>query len=161
MIGLQSDQLVADVPCELLSAGNSFIFVPVDRPATVDQAHLDMAVFEQVVKDRSTPTCVFVFAATDTGAYSRMFGPQLGVPEDPATGSATGPLAFFMMKYGLAQSGDGTRFVSEQGAQMGRNSFLHVHVHGEMGADGIEVGGHVAELAKAIMRIPDPSVVTA
>jgi trans-2,3-dihydro-3-hydroxyanthranilate isomerase len=161
MLGLQSDQLVADVPCELLSAGNSFIFVAVDRPATVDQARLDMAVCEQIVKDRSTPTCVFVFAATETGAYSRMFGPQLGVAEDPATGSATGPLALFMMKYGLAQSGDGTRFVSEQGTQMGRQSFLHVHVHGERGAGGIEVGGHVAELAKAVMRIPAPLVVTA
>jgi trans-2,3-dihydro-3-hydroxyanthranilate isomerase len=157
MLGLQSDQLVPNVPCEVLSAGNSFIFVAVDRPATVDQARLDMAVFEQIVKDSAMPTSVFVFAATDTGAYSRMFAPELGVVEDPATGSATGPLALFMMKYGLAQGGDGTRFVSEQGTKMGRQSFLHVHVHGERGAGGIEVGGHVAELAKAVMRIPAPS----
>jgi trans-2,3-dihydro-3-hydroxyanthranilate isomerase len=156
MFGLQSDQLVANVPCEVLSAGNPFIFVAVDRPATVDQARFDMALFEQIVKDRSTPTSVFVFAATDTGAYSRMFGPQLGVVEDPATGSATGPLALLMMKYGLAQSGDGTRFVSEQGTKMGRQSFLHVQVHGERGAGGIEVGGHVAEVAKAVMHIPSP-----
>jgi trans-2,3-dihydro-3-hydroxyanthranilate isomerase len=90
-----------------------------------------------------------------------MFGPQLGVAEDPATGGATGPLALFMMKYGLAQSGDGTRFISEQGTKMGRQSFLHVHVHGERGAGGIDVGGHVVELAKAVMRIPAPSLVTA
>ena len=153
MVGLESHHLVADVPCEALSAGIPFIFVAVDCPATVDQARLDMAVFEQIVKHRSTPTCVFVFAPTDTGAYSRMFGPQLGVAEDPATGSATGPLALFMLKYGLAQGGDGTRFVSEQGTQMGRRSFLYVHVHGEMGADGIEVGGHVAEVAKAVISI--------
>jgi len=161
MLGLQSDQLVADVPCELLSAGNAFIFVTVDCPATVDLARLDTAVFEQLVKDRSTPASVFVFAATDTGAYSRMFGPQLGVAEDPATGSATGPLALFMMKYGLAQSGDGTRFVCEQGTKMGRQSFLHVRVNGERGAAGIEVGGHVVELAQCVMRISVPSVATA
>jgi trans-2,3-dihydro-3-hydroxyanthranilate isomerase len=161
ILGLQLHQLVADVPCELLSAGNSIIFVAVDNPAAVDQARLDSAVFEQVVKDRSTPTCVFVFAATGTGAYSRMFAPQLGIVEDPATGSAAGPLALFMMKYNLARSGDGTRFVSEQGTKMGRRSLLHVNVHGEMGAGGIEVGGHVAELATAVMRIPAPSVVTA
>jgi trans-2,3-dihydro-3-hydroxyanthranilate isomerase len=161
MLGFQSDRLVANVPCELLSAGNPMIFVAVDSPATVDRARLDSAVFEQIVKDRSTPTCVFVFAPTETGAYSRMFGPQLGVVEDPATGSATGPLALFMMKYGLARSGDGTRFVCEQGTQMGRRSLLHVNVHGEMGAGGIEVGGHVAELATAVMRIADPSVVIA
>jgi trans-2,3-dihydro-3-hydroxyanthranilate isomerase len=149
MLGLQSNQLVANVPCEILSAENSFIFVAVDRPATVDQARFDMAVFEQIVKDRSTPTSVFIFAATDTGAYSRMFGSELG------------PLALFMMKYGLAQKRDGTRFVSEQGTKMGRQSLLHVHVHGESGADGIEVGGHVAELAKAVMRIPAQSAAPA
>jgi trans-2,3-dihydro-3-hydroxyanthranilate isomerase len=161
MLGLQSHQLVAGIPCELLSAGNPNIFVAVDTPATVDLARLDVAAFEQIVKGRSTPTCVFVFAATDTGAYSRMFAPQLGITEDPATGSATGPLAFFMMKYGLARSADGTRFVSEQGTQMGRRSFLHVSVHGKMGGGGIEVGGHVAELATSVMRIPGPSVAAA
>lgn len=161
MVGLEPDQLLAGVPCELLSAGNAFIFIAVDSPATVDQVRLDMSVFEQIVEDRSTPTQVFVFAASDTGAYSRMFGPQIGVAEDPATGSATGPLAAFMMKHGLAGSADGTRFVSEQGTKMGRQSFLHVHVHGERGADGIEVGGHVTELAKGVMRIPAPSTVTA
>ena len=109
--------------------------------------------------DVSTPTSAFVFAATDKGAYSRMFGPQLGVAEDPATGSATGPLALFMIRYGLAQGGDGARFVSEQGTQMGRQSFLHIQVHGEKGAGGIEVGGHVAELANAVMRIPVPATV--
>jgi trans-2,3-dihydro-3-hydroxyanthranilate isomerase len=153
MVSLESNQLVAGVPCELLSAGNAFIFIAVDSPATVDEARLDMAVFEQIVKDRSAPTHVFVFAAIDTGAYSRMFGPQIGVAEDPATGSATGPLAIFMMKHGLAAGADGTRFVSEQGTKMGRQSFLHVHVHGEKGAGGIEVGGHVADLAKGVMTL--------
>ena len=153
MVRLQSDKLVANVPCELLSAGNAFIFIAVNRSEAVDEARLDMAVFEEIARDRSTPTQVFVFAPTDAGAYSRMFGPQIGIAEDPATGSATGPLALFMMKYGLAQSADGTRFVSEQGTQMGRQSFLYVHVHGEKGAGGIDVGGHVAELAKGVMSI--------
>jgi len=161
MVGLETDQLLADVPCELLTAGNAFIFIAVDRPATVDLARLDLPVFEEIVKGRATPTQVFVFAVTNTGAYSRMFGPQIGVAEDPATGSATGPLALFMMKHGLAKSADGTRLVSEQGTQMGRQSFLHVYVHGERGGGGIDVGGHVAELARGVMSIPAPSLVTA
>jgi trans-2,3-dihydro-3-hydroxyanthranilate isomerase len=66
---------------------------------------------------------VDVFRTTPLeGAYSRMFGPQLGVAEDPATGSATGPLALFMAKYGLAQSGD--VYASLARTQMGRRSFL-------------------------------------
>jgi trans-2,3-dihydro-3-hydroxyanthranilate isomerase len=96
---------------------------------------------------------MFVFAPTSEGAYSRMFAPAQGIVEDPATGSATGPLAAFMMKYGLASRADGCRFVSEQGTKMRRRSFLHVLVHGEGGADGIEVGGHVTPVTRATMTL--------
>ncbi|HLI97040.1 MAG TPA: PhzF family phenazine biosynthesis protein, partial [Candidatus Baltobacteraceae bacterium] len=91
---------------------------------------------------------------TPEGAYSRMFAPELGVIEDPATGSATGPLAAYMMQCGMAPHADGTRFVSEQGTKMGRTSFLHVLVHGDYGASGIEVGGNVAPLAECSMSLP-------
>jgi trans-2,3-dihydro-3-hydroxyanthranilate isomerase len=82
-----------------------------------------------------------------------MFAPEYGVPEDPATGSSTGPLAAFMMRHGLISSADGTSFVSEQGAKMGRRSFVHVNVRGEHGKQGIEIGGHVAPLARASMTL--------
>lgn len=161
MLGLPEDRLAARIPCELLSAGNPSIFVAVDSPATVDQARVDRAHFDRLVEGRSTPTCVFVFAPTEAGAYSRMFAHQLGIAEDPATGSVTGPLGFFMMKHGLVSRDDGTQFVSEQGTHMGRPSLLHVNVHGMMGAGGIEVGGHVAEVATAVMRLPALSAVSA
>jgi trans-2,3-dihydro-3-hydroxyanthranilate isomerase len=83
-----------------------------------------------------------------------MFAPELGVVEDPATGSATGPLAAFMMAHGLVAGADGTRFVSEQGVKMGRRSVLHVFVHGQHGSEGIEVGGNVVPVASGIMRLP-------
>jgi hypothetical protein len=54
--------------------------------------------------------CVFVFTPTSDGAYSRMFAPEYGIPEDPATGSSTGPLAVFMMRRGLVSNAAGTRF---------------------------------------------------
>ena len=82
-----------------------------------------------------------------------MFAPELGVPEDPATGSATGPLAAFMMEHRLVGASDGTRFVSEQGTKMGRRSLLHVLIHGDNGCDGIEVGGHTTPLAIATMTL--------
>ncbi|MBV8929924.1 MAG: PhzF family phenazine biosynthesis protein, partial [Mycobacteriaceae bacterium] len=80
---------------------------------------------------------------------------ELGITEDPATGSATGPLAAFMMDHGLAATAGGTRFVSEQGTKMGRRSLLHVLVRGERGRDGIEVGGQVTPVATATMRLPN------
>ena len=54
-----------------------------------------------------------------------MFAPALGISEDPATGSASGPLGAYLLKYGLAQGGD---MVSEQGFEMGRPSFIHIEV---------------------------------
>jgi trans-2,3-dihydro-3-hydroxyanthranilate isomerase len=82
-----------------------------------------------------------------------MFAPEHGVVEDPATGSSTGPLAAFMMRHGLVSSASGTRFISEQGTKMGRRSILHVEIHGERGADGIEVGGYVTPVAEATMSL--------
>jgi trans-2,3-dihydro-3-hydroxyanthranilate isomerase len=82
-----------------------------------------------------------------------MFAPEYGIVEDPATGSSTGPLAAFMLLHGLVRGADGTRFVSEQGVKMGRRSFLHVQLHGEQGADGIEVGGYVTPVAEATLKL--------
>lgn len=97
--------------------------------------------------------CVFIFTPTTEGAYSRMFAPEYGVPEDPATGSSTGPLAAFMIRHGLISGAGGTRFISEQGTKMGRRSVLHVHVRGERGSEGIDVGGQVAPVATASMHL--------
>jgi trans-2,3-dihydro-3-hydroxyanthranilate isomerase len=82
-----------------------------------------------------------------------MFAPEYGIAEDPATGSATGPLAAFMMRHGLISRSAGTRFVSEQGTKMGRRSLLHVQVNGEDGSQSIEIGGHVTPLIEARMRL--------
>ena len=82
-----------------------------------------------------------------------MFAPEHGVTEDPATGSATGPLAAYLMRHGLAAPADGTRLISEQGTKMGRRSILHILVHGENGSGGIEVGGYVTPIIEGVMTI--------
>jgi trans-2,3-dihydro-3-hydroxyanthranilate isomerase len=142
-----------EVPPQLVNAGNPTVFVALQDCATVDRAYLDFGGL-QTLKDGDTePVCVFVFCATPEGAYSRMFAPEYGIAEDPATGSSTGPLAFFMMQHGLAPATDGTRFISEQGTKMGRRSILHIWIHGERGVDGIEVGGYVTPVAEGTMTL--------
>ena len=152
-LSLPPDRLVPGVPCEILSAGNPIAFVAVRDVDAVDAARVDSALLLELLRGTKYPVCLFVFAPTDHGAYSRMFAPLLGVPEDPATGSATGPLAAFMMKHGLVSGADGTRFISEQGVKMGRRSILHVLVHGERGERAIEVGGNVVHVAEATMHL--------
>lgn len=149
-LSLSVDDLLPNVPCELLTAGNPNIYVPVRDAATVDRADVDTAALRALLRGDRT-LCTFVFAPAPFGAYSRMFAPELGVVEDPATGSATGPLAAFMLRHNLVQQ---TRFYSEQGTKMGRRSILHVLVRGERGKDGIEVGGHVTPLTQAVLTLP-------
>lgn len=152
-LSLAADRLLPGVPCEQLSAGSPLIIVTVKDRAAVDAAALDGAAFADLIRPCKEATAIFVFAPTETGAYSRMFAPQFGIIEDPATGGATGPLAAFMMKHGLISSADGTRFLSEQGVKIGRRSLLHVLIHGTRGVDGIEVGGNVVHVAEGKMRI--------
>jgi trans-2,3-dihydro-3-hydroxyanthranilate isomerase len=154
VLGLQVDDLLPAAP-QLLSAGNPTVFIGLKNKGAVDRAWLDShgsATLRKLNWENSEPLCVFVFALTPEGAYSRMFAPEHGVAEDPATGSSTGPLAMFMLKHGLVAHAAGTRFVSEQGTKMQRRSLLHVQLLGDAGRDGIDVGGHVTPLAEGIMK---------
>ena len=144
MLGLSVDDLL-DIAPQILDAGNPTLLIPVRDKAAVDRARPPREIAEEA--------CHFVFTPTPEGAYSRMFASELGVMEDPATGSSTGPLALFMMRHGLAPSEDGARFVSEQGTKMGRRSFLHIAVHGPMGRDGIEIGGHAVDVSEATLML--------
>jgi len=149
---LEPSDLLEPAP-QLLSAGNPTLFVALKDKAAVDQANLELAGARSLKLPGEEPFCVFVFTPVETGAYSRMFAPEFGMVEDPATGSATGPLAAYMIRNKLVSSADGTRFVSEQGTRMGRRSFLHVHVRGDQGKLGIDVGGHVTPLVEATMTL--------
>jgi trans-2,3-dihydro-3-hydroxyanthranilate isomerase len=153
LLGLGEPDLLEVTP-QLLDAGNPTLFIALRDRDAVDRASMDLAGIVELRGNESAAMCVFVFTPTPAGAYSRMFAAEYGIIEDPATGSSTGPLAAYMMRHGLAPSTDGTRFVSEQGTKMGRRSLLHVFIHGEQGADGIEVGGHVTPLVAATMSVP-------
>ncbi len=152
-LGLATADLF-DVTPQLASAGNPIIFIPVRDKRAVDRAWLDMSGMRAIHPANDAPVCIFVFTPTAEGAYSRMFAPELGVIEDPATGSATGPLAAYMLRNGLVPREKGSRFISEQGTKMGRRSILHILIHGQNGADGIEVGGYVTPLVEATMTLP-------
>jgi trans-2,3-dihydro-3-hydroxyanthranilate isomerase len=150
-LGIETSDLLELTPQILDAGGNPTLLVPVQDEAVVDRAWLDAQGLESIRGAHHEPMCVFVFAPTDSGAYSRMFAPEYGIIEDPATGSSTGPLAAYMMKHGLVSSAKGTQFFSEQGTKMGRRSILYVQIHGEQGAEGIDVGGYVSPVAEGTM----------
>lgn len=154
LLGVEPGDLLNATP-QLLSAGNPTFFIPLRDKAAVDRASIDERGVAELRGSEDEAMCVFVFTPTTDGAYSRMFAPEYGIVEDPATGSSTGPLAAYMMRHGLVARTDGTQFVSEQGAKMGRRSLLHVRIHGEGGSEGIDVGGQVTPLVEATMTFPE------
>jgi len=145
-------QDVLPIKPQLLSAGNPTVLIALKDKVAVDHAWLDMAGLKSIKGTDTKPVCIFIFAPTPEGAYSRMFAPEYGMNEDAATGSSTGPLAAYMIRHNLVSGEAGTRFVSEQGTKMGRRSLLHVEIQG---ADAIDVGGYVAPIAEAVMTLPD------
>ena len=153
VLGLSEKDLL-EGEARVLSAGNPAVFVPVRDKSIVDRAWIDLSGMKLLRGADEGTVCVFVFTPTPEGAYSRMFAPEWGIPEDPATGSVTGPLALYMMRHGLVSKAPDTRFISEQGTRMGRRSFLHVRIRGQEGALGVDVGGHVTALASGSMRLP-------
>jgi trans-2,3-dihydro-3-hydroxyanthranilate isomerase len=151
-LGIETDDLL-DVDPQLLNAGNPTLLVGLKNEAAVDRAWLDSQGMRILTDGEGEQFCVFVFSQTSEGVYSRMFAPEYGVPEDPATGSSTGPLAAFMIKHGLLTGASNTRFISEQGTKMGRRSLLHVRIAGNKQGEGIYVGGHVTATAEGRMRL--------
>jgi trans-2,3-dihydro-3-hydroxyanthranilate isomerase len=76
-----------------------------------------------------------------------MFVPELGVSEDPATGSAAGPLAVHLARYGRIAWGE--EIVISQGAEIGRPSTLYARAEGgPEGATLVEVGGSAVVVAR-------------
>jgi trans-2,3-dihydro-3-hydroxyanthranilate isomerase len=106
-LGLEPQDLLPMKP-QLFSAGNPTVVVAAKDRAAVDRAWLDFAGLKTLKYVENQSFCVFLFAPTSSGAYSRMFAPEYGVPEDPATGSSTGPLAVFMMRHQLISKAGGT-----------------------------------------------------
>jgi trans-2,3-dihydro-3-hydroxyanthranilate isomerase len=150
-LGLNAGDLL-DIAPQLVTAGNPNIYIPLKDKDAVDRAWLDLAGLRVLKNGQDEMICVFVFTPTPEGAYSRMFAPEHGVAEDAATGSATGPLAAYMMRHHLVSGTSGTRFFSEQGTKMGRRSILYVDIRGEQGSEGIDVGGYVTPVAEGTLR---------
>jgi trans-2,3-dihydro-3-hydroxyanthranilate isomerase len=78
-----------------------------------------------------------------------VFVPAHGVPEDPATGSAAGPLALHLARHGRIAFGDEIEI--RQGAEIGRPSSLHAVARSE---EEIEVGGSAIVVARGEFRLP-------
>jgi trans-2,3-dihydro-3-hydroxyanthranilate isomerase len=157
-LGLGEQDLAPITPIQVVSTGNPFLLVALRDRRAVDAASSEASRLTRVFAGRE-PRAVFMFAVDGPGKlYSRMFAPHLlAIHEDAATGSATGPLGAFAVKYGLVPRADTVSLVSEQGTKMGRQSFLHVELAYGKDRDiptRIEVGGSVVPVVSGELTLP-------
>ncbi|PYM20001.1 MAG: PhzF family phenazine biosynthesis protein [Candidatus Rokuibacteriota bacterium] len=153
-LGLRTPELQPGAPIRVGSTGSPFLYVPLRDRTAVDRAALDVTAMRRAAGDPLPG--VFVFCAEDTGAYSRMFAPHTSrIAEDPATGSASGPLGAYLVLHGLVTGGGAVHLVSEQGTQMGRRSLVHMRLRGDArGVTDIGVGGSVVPVLEGRLTMP-------
>jgi trans-2,3-dihydro-3-hydroxyanthranilate isomerase len=149
-----------ELPVQVVSTGLPQMMVPVRSLAEVqalDAARLDVGALNRVCRAAGTE-CVMVFTfeteRPESTVHVRMFAPLLGVPEDPATGSANGALGAYLVHHrAVPLSPPTTAIVSEQGAEIGRPSTLFVEVDGNPGdITAVRVGGGVVLVAEGVVR---------
>ena len=137
------DDAQGQVPVSAWRNGPVHTFVGLADAAAVDALAPDMGALAAAV-----PGGVSCYALTAPAVvHARVFVPALGVPEDPATGSAAGPLAVHLATHGVVAWG--TEVEIHQGVSMGRPSLLRARALGGPGAiERVLVGGSAVAVAE-------------
>src|SRR5438309_1561187 len=157
-LGLTLADLQRNAPMQVASTGAPFLYVALKDAAAVDRAVSRGDALTLVLDPHGLPP-IFLFAAAGPNRlYSRMLGPHSAtrVAEDPATGSASGPLCAIAVRYGLVPRAAKVAIVSEQGTKMGRQSVIHIALEYPNDAEvpsRIEVGGSVVPVMTAELSV--------
>ena len=148
-INVAPEDLLETLPPQLVSAGNPFLYIALKDRETVDRASFQSSRLDESIDWGIVG--VFVFCLTEGGTYARMFTPMSGIGEDPATGSATGPLFAYLARRGAIDV-KRSSFVSEQGVKLGRRSVLHVRLEGEGEKLQVDVGGQAILIGEGRLK---------
>jgi trans-2,3-dihydro-3-hydroxyanthranilate isomerase len=137
------------LPVEIIFNGIAVMVVPVTTLTAIRNMKVDSGALERISRDAGAST-VLAFARETvlppSTVHCRVFAPAEGVLEDPATGSANGPLGVYLVRHKLVPAEATTKIVSEQGFEMKRPSLLYVDVDVSDKTDevtGVRVGGDV------------------
>ena len=134
-------------PVQIVSCGVPFLFVPLTTRSAVDSVTINRGVLDSLLTSAKTPAHgVFVFTAQPGDAratvYSRMFAPDMGITEDPATGIASGPLGCYLVRHKIVRPERAKAMISLQGVKMGRPSHVHISIGVKNGdIASVRVGG--------------------
>jgi trans-2,3-dihydro-3-hydroxyanthranilate isomerase len=135
------------LPVEVYDLGPHHVFLELGSEAEVAALEPDFGAL-----GRLTQIGVNCFAGSGGSWKTRMFAPASGVAEDPATGSACGPLGIHLARHGRIAFGEEVEV--SQGAEIGRRSKLYVRVDGSAEQiERVEVGGSAVVVARGEFRL--------
>jgi trans-2,3-dihydro-3-hydroxyanthranilate isomerase len=146
-LSLDPSDIAAESPIEAIYNGITVLIVPVRSLAAVREIKFDINGLERIAAQMGAET-ILAFTrekeAPSSTVHCRVSAPAAGVIEDAATGSANGPLGYYLVRHRLVEVLPLTTIVSEQGYEMKRPSILNVEVE-TRGAEitAVRVGGGV------------------
>ncbi len=149
-IGLGVEDISEKLPIEEVSTGNTIMLIPVKDLSSIRKAVGNMNMIEGFFKNRKAiGPYLFTFETEDpkSKVHTRFFAPHLGIIEDPATGSAAGPLTGYLLKHKIF--GDNFEIQNEQGIEMGRPSQIQMRGSTLDGEYKIEIGGRCCFIGRS------------
>jgi len=142
LLGIRSQ-----LPVELYHQGPGFAYFELESKEALAALEPDFGALGRI-----TDYGISCLAGSGSDWKTRMFAPTSGVPEDPATGSAAGPLALHLARHGRIAFGDEIEI--SQGEEIGRPSKLYARVTGTAeNVETIEVGGTAVIVARGEFRL--------
>ena len=150
--GLEPSDLVDALPIVPVGTGIPHLMVPVRDGTALRRAERVEHLCGRVCEDADDAESLYLFTVRGDGdVMARMFDRWVSIGEDPATGSAAGPLGAYLSMHGLA--GMPGRVTVAQGEMVNRPSFLHVETSPSDGSWMIRVGGGVRLMGEGSFEI--------
>ncbi|MEU4218514.1 PhzF family phenazine biosynthesis protein [Actinoplanes sp. NPDC026623] len=148
-LGLEPRHLASGAAAQVVSTGVAHLLVPLATREAVDAAVAESRELAAILAEAGGEGCYLYTTAGDDGAaaYTRFFNPTVGIAEDPATGTAAGPLAVALVRSGRVPA-DRPVFI-EQGHRLGRPSRIRVDVAG----DRVRLSGSGLVTAQGELRL--------
>jgi trans-2,3-dihydro-3-hydroxyanthranilate isomerase len=150
-LGLEAtDLVVEDLPAQVVSTGAAHLLVPVRNREAIKRAQPEArSLFGELHSVGSEGCYLFSLDTVDPEAvaHTRFFNPTVGIVEDPATGTAAGPLTCYLSKYGRIASH--ATVIIEQGDALLRPSRIEVHLND----DEVRIFGAGVTVAEGVLRL--------
>lgn len=158
LLSLSLEDLHDQYPIQTVSAGIPFLYIPVQSLNAMKRINFRQDIWEHAFSSSEDTSHIFVFTMNTehekSHVHSRMFAPAMGISEDPATGSASGPLGAYLVYHEIIQGKSPFHIVSEQGIEINRPSFVDIRVIAEgKTIHAVSIGGSTVKVGRGELNL--------